>query len=108
MVHRAGEVLVEDERHAAGFAKAAIGKADAVSFDMLGWRGLVRMAGHGRSPNVRRRKGFWMSESSARRLAAVDPDDLAGDERRLVGSEERDGVRDLFRPRTAFERYGGI
>src|SRR6266403_5879422 len=41
MVHGAGEVLVEDEWHAAGLAKAAIGKADAVRFDELRRRGLV-------------------------------------------------------------------
>src|SRR6266851_5601938 len=41
MVHGAGEVLVEDERHAVPLAKAAIGKADAVSFDELCRRGLV-------------------------------------------------------------------
>jgi hypothetical protein len=41
MVHRAGEVLVENERDAAGLAKAPIRKADAVSFDELRWRGLV-------------------------------------------------------------------
>ena len=46
MVHGAGEVLVEDERHAGGIAKAAIGKADAVSFDELRRRGLMIVLGH--------------------------------------------------------------
>jgi hypothetical protein len=46
MVHGAGEVLVEDERHAGCIAKAAIGKADAVSFDELRRRGLVTVLGH--------------------------------------------------------------
>jgi hypothetical protein len=46
MVHRAGEVLVENERDAAGLAKAPIRKADAVSFDELRWRGLVGMCAH--------------------------------------------------------------
>src|SRR5216683_2938290 len=41
MVHGAGEVLVEDERHAGCVAKAAIGKADAVGFDEPRRRGLV-------------------------------------------------------------------
>jgi hypothetical protein len=41
MVYGAGEVLVEDERHAARFAKPAIGEADAVGFDELRRRGLV-------------------------------------------------------------------
>src|SRR6202043_765978 len=41
MVHGAGEVLVEDERHARCIAKAAIGEADAVGFDELRRRGLV-------------------------------------------------------------------
>src|SRR5258707_794099 len=44
MVHGAGEVLVEDERHAGCIAKAAIGKADAVSFDELRRRGLVSVS----------------------------------------------------------------
>ena len=52
MVHRAGIVLVEDERHAARFAKAAIGEADAVSLDILGRRGLVRVIGHDASPLI--------------------------------------------------------
>jgi hypothetical protein len=46
MVHGAGEVLVEDERHAGWIAKAAIGKADAGSFDELRLRGLVIVLGH--------------------------------------------------------------
>src|SRR5258708_32310779 len=41
MVHRPGEVLVEDERHADNLAEPAIGKADAVRFDDLRRRGLV-------------------------------------------------------------------
>src|SRR5438309_11418691 len=43
MVHRAGEVLVEDERDAASLAKATIRKADAVRLDELRGRGLVGM-----------------------------------------------------------------
>jgi hypothetical protein len=46
MVHGAGEVLIEDERQAGWIAKAAIGKADAISFDELRRRGLVIMLGH--------------------------------------------------------------
>jgi hypothetical protein len=46
MVHGAGEVLVEDERHTGRIAKAAIGKADAVSFDELRRGGLVTVLGH--------------------------------------------------------------
>jgi hypothetical protein len=46
MVHSAGEVLVEDERYAGRIAKAAIGEADAVSFDELRRRGLVIVLGH--------------------------------------------------------------
>src|ERR1700730_10223885 len=41
MVHRTGEVLVENERYAVPLAEAAIGKADAVGLDELGRRGLV-------------------------------------------------------------------
>src|SRR5258707_11684851 len=43
MVHGAGEVLVENERHSAGFAEASIGEADAVGLDELRRRGLVVM-----------------------------------------------------------------
>jgi hypothetical protein len=46
MVHGAGKVLVEDERHAGRIAKAAVGKADTVSFDELRLRGLVIVLGH--------------------------------------------------------------
>src|ERR1700682_5221708 len=41
MVHRPGEVLFEDECHAAGLAESAISYADAVLFDELRRRGLV-------------------------------------------------------------------
>src|SRR5258706_4209054 len=43
MVHGAGEVLVENERHSAGFAEASIGEADSVGLDELRRRGLVGM-----------------------------------------------------------------
>jgi hypothetical protein len=46
MVHGAGKVLVEDERHAGCIAKTAIGKADAIGFDELRRRGLVIVLGH--------------------------------------------------------------
>jgi hypothetical protein len=39
-------VLVEDKWHPGCIAKAAIGKADAVSFDELRRRGLVIVLGH--------------------------------------------------------------
>jgi hypothetical protein len=52
MVHGAHEMHVEDEWHVACFAKATIGKAGAISLDILSWRGLVRVGGHDRSPNV--------------------------------------------------------
>ena len=45
MVHGAGIVLVEDERHAARLAEAAIGEADAVGLDELRRRGLVGVLG---------------------------------------------------------------
>src|SRR6266852_3771441 len=41
MVHRPGEVLVEDERHADNLAEPAIGEADTVCLDELRRRGLV-------------------------------------------------------------------
>ena len=50
MVHGAGKVLVEDERHAGCVAKAPIGEADAVGFDELRRRGLVTVLGHLRFP----------------------------------------------------------
>src|SRR5229473_2505615 len=43
MVHRPGEVLVENERHTTGFAEASIGEADAVGLDELRRDGLVGM-----------------------------------------------------------------
>ncbi len=46
MVHRPGEVLVEDERHADNLAEPAIGEADAVGFNELRRRGLVSVLGH--------------------------------------------------------------
>ena len=46
MIHRAGEMDVEDDRHAAGLAEAAIGKADSVGLDVLCRRGLVSVRGH--------------------------------------------------------------
>src|SRR6202171_4158791 len=43
IVDRPGEVLVENERHAARFAEATIGEADAVGLDELRRRSLVAM-----------------------------------------------------------------
>src|SRR6202030_150822 len=51
IIHGAEVVLVEDERHAVGFAKAAIGKADAVGLNELCRRGLVSMNHYGRPFN---------------------------------------------------------
>jgi hypothetical protein len=51
MVHGAGEMLVENERYAAGLTEAAIGKTDAVSFDKLRRRRLVCVGGQGISPS---------------------------------------------------------
>jgi hypothetical protein len=48
MVHRPGEVLVENERYAARFTEATIGEADAVGLDELRRRGLVGMSISGR------------------------------------------------------------
>src|ERR1700704_6830381 len=49
VIHGAQVVLVEDERDAGGFAKAAIGKADSVSLEELRRRGLVRVVTHKKS-----------------------------------------------------------
>jgi len=46
VIHGADVVLVEDDRHSGCFAKAALGKADAASFDELRRRGLVTVLGH--------------------------------------------------------------
>src|SRR4051812_39950563 len=46
-----------------------------------------------------------MGLRSTGRLAAVDADDLAGDERRFVGSEKDDRIGDFIGPCAAFERY---
>jgi hypothetical protein len=73
MIHGAHEMHVEHEWFAACFAKAAIGKADAIRLDILSGCGLVGVGDHGRCPNASR-GGF----------AAVDPDDLTGNEGRFV------------------------
>src|SRR5271168_2751917 len=52
MVHGAHEMHVEDEWHAASFAKAAIGKADTISLHILSGCGLMGVGGHDRSPKV--------------------------------------------------------
>src|ERR1700719_2884683 len=49
IIHGADVVLVEDERHAAGLAESAIGKADSVSLYELCRCGLVSMNHYGRS-----------------------------------------------------------
>src|SRR6202022_694267 len=49
MVHRPGEVLVENERYAVRLAVATIGEADAVGLDELRRRGLVGMNHYGRA-----------------------------------------------------------
>jgi hypothetical protein len=46
MVHRAGIVLVEDERHTVRLAEAAISETDAIGLDELRRRGLVGVLGH--------------------------------------------------------------
>jgi hypothetical protein len=46
IIHRPAEMLVEDERRAAGLAEAAIGETDAVGLDELRRRGLVIVLGH--------------------------------------------------------------
>jgi hypothetical protein len=46
MVHGAGEVLIEDERHAAGFAESAIGEAGSICLYELCRRGLMGVLGH--------------------------------------------------------------
>jgi hypothetical protein len=46
MVEGPLKVLIEDDRRTARFAEAAIGKADAPSFDELRWRGLMRVSSH--------------------------------------------------------------
>ena len=46
VVHRAGEMLVEDERHATRFAEAAVGEPNALGLDELRRRGLVTVLGH--------------------------------------------------------------
>jgi hypothetical protein len=41
IIRRPAEMLVEDDRRAAGLAETAIGETDAVGLDELRWRGLV-------------------------------------------------------------------
>jgi hypothetical protein len=47
MIHRAGEVRVEDKRYSARFAEAALGERDPDGFNVLGGGGLMRMGVHG-------------------------------------------------------------
>ena len=54
-------------------------EANAFRLDILCGRGLMRVVGHGRTPQVHRRVNLQMHRS-ARGFAAVDPHDLAGDE----------------------------
>src|SRR5580765_5549712 len=49
VIHGAQVVLVEDERHPVGLAKAAIGKADPVGFEKLRRCGLMRVLIHDKS-----------------------------------------------------------
>jgi hypothetical protein len=46
MIHRAGEVLVEDHGYAAGLAETAIGEANAAGLDELCGCGLMSVSGH--------------------------------------------------------------
>jgi hypothetical protein len=58
MVHRSGEVLLEDERQVVPFAKATIGEADAVGLYEFRAGGLMRVVEHlkrSRSSFLRRR-----------------------------------------------------
>src|SRR5712675_470475 len=48
IIHGADVMLVEDDRHTAGLAESAIGKADSVSLYELCRRGLVSMSHYGR------------------------------------------------------------
>src|ERR1700720_901863 len=50
IIHGAEVVLVEDERHSAGLAEAAIGEADVVGLYELCRRGLVCVVIHNKSP----------------------------------------------------------
>ena len=66
MIHGPAEMLVEDQRHAACPAEAAIGEADAVGLDEPRGSGLVSVLGHGKPrPSMA--------------LAAIDVQDMAGD-----------------------------
>jgi hypothetical protein len=49
VVHRACEMHVEDEGHAAGFAEASVGETDTVGFDKLRRSGLMRVRNHDQS-----------------------------------------------------------
>src|SRR6202030_2292213 len=64
VIHGADVVLVEDERHAAGPAEAAIGEADSVSLYELRRRGLMAVLLH------RDSLWRWCSSSLAKRSKA--------------------------------------
>src|ERR1700692_3859933 len=94
MVHRPGEVVVENERYAVRLAEAAPGEADPVGFDELRRRGLVGMM-HWCAP-------LWLPcgigvvrTESVRTVTAIDVQDVPRDEPGFVRRDEHDAVGDL-------------
>ena len=104
VVHRAGEIHVEDEWHATRFAEASVSEPNASRIRELRRRGLVTVLGHSdslwrwrssdmrsvrkRAANLRARTG------SVRAVTAVDVEDVTRDQRGLVGRDEDDTVGD--------------
>ena len=54
IVHRASEMLIEDNWHALGIAEAAVAEADAVGFHELGRCGVVSIPAHLACPQIQR------------------------------------------------------
>ena len=100
MVHGAGIVLVEDERYAVRLAEAAIGETNAVGLGELRRRGLV-----GVNRFRAGMKHLWPAMNHDRRVpvagsvdgfAAIDVEDVTGDEPGFVRRDEHDTVSDLL------------
>src|ERR1700688_3865467 len=94
MVHRPGEVVVENERYAVRLSEAAIGEPDTVGFDELRRRRLVGMY-HWCAPSWLRCATAVARTESVRAVTAVDVQDVARDEPGFVGRDEHDAVGDL-------------
>src|SRR3989442_12521837 len=70
MLHGAGEMHVEDERHARGLAETAIGETDALGFDELRGCGLMGMSRH-RPSAIEKKSGVRQEEVRVLKVRCV-------------------------------------